>query len=646
MCGIIGYLALQGARSGDTQVVNFANTTKSLRHRGPDDHGTFADSSSPLHLGHTRLSILDPSPLGHQPMVSDDRSLALSYNGEIYNFRELRSELEAAGACFRGHSDTEVILRLYEQQRPASDAELGELFRSLNGIFALAIWDSHRQELIVARDALGVKPLYFTSDEHHFVFASELKALLPLSETVPSVDPLALNQYLSFSWAPGDRTLWQGAKRLEPGTLLRVNLQGEVTCHHWYQLPAFRHPTQSTATASDLASQTAGHLRRAVHRQMVADVPLGAFLSGGLDSSSLVAFARELNPALRCFTIDTGSASDPGFAVDLPYARLAARHLGVPLDVVQVTAADLSRELEEMVWQLDEPLADPAPLHVLHICQAARQAGFKVMLSGAGGDDIFTGYPRHRALMFERYWSFLPSALRHVMRNASRRLDVRGALGRRLRKGLSGANLDGDARLIHYFRGIDRDDLVALYSPALRATMGDTRAEEPMHRFLEGLPSAAPALERMLALEQRFFLADHNLTYTDKMSMAVGVEVRVPFLDLDLVDFAATVPLRYKQRGRHGKWILKRAMEPYLPRELIYRPKTGFSAPLARWVRGELREWVHDMLSEDTLRRRGLFDPAAVQRLLSDNDAGRIHGAYTILSLACVEVWCRRFIDR
>jgi asparagine synthase (glutamine-hydrolysing) len=645
MCGVAGRLnlrdnhSLQGVRC-------IRGALPILRHRGPDAHGTFIDDKATIELVHTRLAVLDLSPLGQQPMSSDDGSIALAYNGETYNYRQIRIELERTGARFFGQSDTEVILRLYEQHRPASDAELVEFFGSLNGIFALAIWDSHRQELIVARDALGVKPLYYLNSPDQFAFASELKALLPLTESVPSVDHIALNQYLSFGWAPGDRTMWDGAKRLEPGTFLRVTRSGEVTLARWYQLPAFRRHALSSSSTPELASQTADLLRRAVHRQMVADVPLGAFLSGGLDSSSVVAFARELNPALRCFTIDTGGASDPGFAEDLPYARLAARHLGVPLEVVSVTAGDLAHELEAMVWQLDEPLADPAPLHVLHICQAARKAGYKVMLSGAGGDDILTGYPRHRAVQLERYWSWLPRGIRSNLRWISTTLDVRGALGRRLRKALSGADLEGDARLIHYFSGIDREDLVALYSPALRGAIADTRAWDPMHRFLGGLPADSPALERMLALEQRFFLADHNLTYTDKMSMAVGVEVRVPFLDLDLIEFAATVPLHCKQRGRHGKWILKRAMEPFLPRELIHRPKTGFSAPLARWVRGELREWVCDMLSEDTLRRRGLFDPAAVRRLLEDNDAGRIHGAFTILSLACVEVWCRRFIDR
>jgi asparagine synthase (glutamine-hydrolysing) len=379
---------------------------------------------------------------------------------------------------------------------------------------------------------------------------------------------------------------------------------------------------------------------------MVSDVPLGAFLSGGLDSSSVVAFAREVDPHIRCFTIETPGCTDAGFVDDLSYARRVAQHLGVTLDVVRVEARNLATELEEMVWHLDEPLADPAPLNVLHISRAARQCGIKVLLSGAGGDDLFTGYRRHLALLRERYWSWLPRPVRRGLQLMSLHLDARKSMGRRLRKVFDGAELDGDERIVNYFRWLDNRSVRALLTPDLQAEIADRRPEQPMLDFLADLPTGTPPLERMLALEQRFFLADHNLTYTDKMSMAVGVEVRVPFLDLDLVEFAATIPPHLKQRSRCGKWILKKAMTGILPHDVIHRPKVGFGAPLERWVRHDLREWIHDLLSESTLRQRGLFDPAAVRRLLEDNEAGRVHAPYTILSLACIEVWCRRFIER
>jgi asparagine synthase (glutamine-hydrolysing) len=645
MCGVLGHVHFEKPGTASVTAAQTDEAISALVHRGPDDRGLFRDPNCRLLLGHTRLSILDPTDCGHQPMLSHDGQVAIAFNGEIYNFRELRECLQASGANFRSQSDTEVILRMYERQRPQTALQWGEFLRALNGIFAMAIWDQERQELVLARDALGVKPLYHIRTGACFAFASELKALRPLVRNPESADTLAVSQYLSFLWAPGERTLWPGAMKLEPGSLLRIRTSGEITQSTWYRLPCFRGPRRSSDSAATMSGQTAVHLRQAVHRQMVSDVPLGAFLSGGLDSSSVVAFAREVDPHIRCFTIETPNGTDAGFVDDLPYARKVAQHLGVTLDVVRVDAEDLATELEEMVWHLDEPIADPAPLNVLHISRAARQCGIKVLLSGAGGDDLFTGYRRHQALLRERYWSWLPKPVRREMRGMSLYLDARKSFGRRVRKALSGAELDGDDRIINYFRWMDSPRVHALLSPELRAEIADRRPEQPMIDFLADLPTSTPPLERMLALEQRFFLADHNLTYADKMSMAVGVEVRVPFLDLDLVEFAATIPPHLKQHGSCSKWILKRAMRGILPDDVIHRPKAGFGVPLERWLREDLREWIHDLLSEHMLRRRGLFDPVAVHRLVEDNEAGRVQASYTILSLACIEVWCRRFID-
>jgi asparagine synthase (glutamine-hydrolysing) len=378
---------------------------------------------------------------------------------------------------------------------------------------------------------------------------------------------------------------------------------------------------------------------------MVADVPVGAFLSGGLDSSAIVTLAREINPDICCFTIETVGGQEAGAIDDLPYARRVAKHLGVRLEVVQIDAGRMADDIERMVVQLDEPLADPAPLNALYIAQLAREHGIKVLLSGAGGDDLFTGYRRHRALMAERWWSWLPHSLRQGLCRSTSLLNRRRPLSRRLAKWFSGAGLEGDARLVNYFRWIGRNDLEELYSANFRDALGGAVAEEPMLDFLKPLPPRVSQLERMLALEQRFFLTDHNLTYTDKMSMAVGVEVRVPFLDLELVEFAATIPAGFKQRGKEGKWVLKKAMEPFLPHDIIYRPKSGFGAPLRRWMRHELREMLRDLLGEASLKRRGLFDPRAVQKLIAANDSGRVDASYTLFSLLCIEIWCRRFID-
>jgi asparagine synthase (glutamine-hydrolysing) len=305
----------------------------------------------------------------------------------------------------------------------------------------------------------------------------------------------------------------------------------------------------------------------------------------------------------------------------------------------------MAADLPAMVAQLDEPLADPACLNVLYISRLARQQGITVLLSGAGGDDLFTGYRRHRAWMTEHYWDWLPGSVRGGLTQISQRLDQRQSLGRRLRELFGGAALEGDDRLINYFRWLGRQDLTRLYTPEFRAALGTAQAEAPMLDFLAQLPPSTSRLERMLALEQRFFLTDHNLTYTDKMSMAAGVEVRVPFLDLDLVEFAAQMPAPLKQRGAAGKWVLKKAMEPYLPRAVIYRPKSGFGAPLRRWLRQDLRELMAEVLGPQSLGRRGLFEPAAVQRLMDANHRGEIDASYTLLSLLCIELWCRHFID-
>jgi asparagine synthase (glutamine-hydrolysing) len=631
MCGIIGCSGCYGSDS-------IHRGLQDITHRGPDDSGVFMEAAEGIVLGHARLSIIDLSAFGHQPMISDNGQVVIVFNGEIYNYLELRKVLEERGYVFRSHSDTEVLLNLYLAEGEA-------MLLHLNGVFAFAIWDGRKRSLFIARDAFGVKPLYYAVLGKRFAFSSEIKGLLHLVPEVRDLDKAALQCYLTYLWCPGEGTPLKAVRKLLPGEAMVVKSGCIERCWKWYQLPAFRHvkPVYDKKAALD---GTVLHLRQAVHRQMVADVPVGAFLSGGLDSSSIVTFARELNPDIHCFTIGLHGTESEGMADDLPYARKVAKHLNVKLDVVYVDANRMAGDLMRMVRQLDEPLADPAPLNVLYISQLARESGIKVLLSGAGGDDLFTGYRRHLALQSERFWAWLPKQARIGLEALTTGIDQRWPLGRRLRKLFNGASLTGDARLVNYFRWADRQDLVALYSPEFLAELSDSHAEDTMLDFLVDLPSETNRLDRMLALEQRFFLTDHNLTYTDKMSMAVGVEVRVPFLDLDLVDFAYSIPVSMKQRGKEGKWILKKAMEPFLPHDVIYRHKSGFGAPLRHWMRYELRELLGDILSVDSLKRRWLFNPDAVQRLIVANDQGKVDASYTLLSLLCIEMWCRSFIDK
>lgn len=569
-------------------------------------------------------------------MADDTGTVVIVFNGEIYNFRELRAQLELEGYSFHGHSDTEVLLALYQARGDA-------MLELLNGIFAFAIYDRAEQVLFLACDAMGVKPLYFSEGREGFVFASELKALLGSGGMPVSLDVPALFRYLGFLWSPGGATPFKGVSRLGPGEALRVK-NGRIL-RRWHWARSAWTETPSVLDEADAIRRVQEGLRVAVHRQMVADVPVGAFLSGGVDSSAVVAMAREVSPDIECFTIDTGAIRDAGVTDDLPYARQVAKHLGVRLHEIEVDSSRMAADLERMVFQLDEPLADPAPLNVLYISQLARQHGMKVLLSGAGGDDLFSGYRRHRALMLERYWAWLPVGVRTGLRGMTARLGQGGASSRRMTKAFAHADWPADKRLAGYFLWADPDRVLGLFAPEHRAALAVEAMAAPLEDYLGLLPRGLPPLQRMLALEQRFFLADHNLLYTDKMSMAVGVEVRVPFLDNDLVQLANALPSGLKQRGAEGKWVLKKAMEPYLPHEVIYRAKAGFGAPLRHWLRHELRELVDDMLSADTLRRRGLFDPSAVASLVADDRAGRVDAAYTILGLVCIEIWCRRFLD-
>ena len=630
MCGITGIF------NGDLSTLSSANSL--ISHRGPDDDGIYVNHVLNIGLGHRRLSILDTSSFGHQPMCSNNGKTILVFNGEIYNYKELRSDLKRKGFAFQGKSDTEVLLNLYL-------SEGKEMLSKLNGIFAFAILDTNSESLFIARDALGVKPLYYSNQDNVFAFSSEIKALLKLTLNNKELDAESINRYLSFLWCPGDGTPLKSVKKLLPGEAIIVK-NGCITDKWlWYKLPILNNIKKSLGKDQAISGVTK-YLKQAVHRQMVADVPLGAFLSGGLDSSAVVAFAKEVNPDIRCFSIETKCKQDRGVVDDLPYAKRVAKHLNVSLDVVSIESYRMASDLESMIAQLDEPLADPAALNVLYISQLAREQGIKVLLSGAGGDDLFTGYRRHYALQLARYWGWLQKNVRTSLESITRNLNTENFINRRIVKMFNGAGLNSEDRLINYFRWSDDSLLQSLYSPEFRQQLAGSDSNQIMQDFIEPILVDSPPLNRMLALEQRFFLADHNLNYTDKMSMAAGVEVRVPFLDLDLVDFAAKIPNNFKQRGSVGKWALKKAMEPYLPKDIIYRPKTGFGAPLRTWMQHDLKEIMGDLLSIESLNSRGLFSANNVQKLIWQNSQGKIDATYTLFSLLCVEIWCREYLDK
>ncbi len=438
MCGIAGF-------SGRYDEALLERMNTALAHRGPDDSGVFIDEEHSVGLAHRRLSIIDLSPRGHQPMWDCTDTVAIVYNGEIYNFAELRRELVKDGYSFRSDSDTEVILNLYLR-----DGE--KILERLNGIYAFAIWDTRTETLFIARDGLGVKPLYYAETSRGMVFASELKALLQDSCIDRTIDARAVRDHLLYLWCPSPRTMLRSVQKLEPGCALQVRDGQVVRRWRFYDLPYDQDFVDWPS--GDAVVQVRKSLTRAVERQLIADVPVGAFLSGGLDSSSIVALAQRkiVGRKLQCFTIGFKGrdAQIEGMAADLHYARRVAEHVGVDLETVWV-GSEMVDELPRMIFHLDEPQADPAPINALFISRLAREHDIKVLLSGAGGDDIFTGYRRHYAHQLERYWAWLPLSVRKELKRLSERIAPTGEWSRRLSKALRYSDLDGDDRIESYF---------------------------------------------------------------------------------------------------------------------------------------------------------------------------------------------------
>jgi len=659
MCGIAGF---QGACTAEL----LQRMSALIAHRGPDGVGAVVlERDGPpgrTGLVNRRLAIVDASSAGAQPMTLtctrcgsagyDD--LALTYNGELYRHHELRAELIASGHTFHSGSDTEVLLHLYGEHGL-------DVLDRLDGIFAFALYDGraygrphdvHRGDLVLARDPAGVKQLYHAQTPGAFVFASELKALLAHPAIDRSIDLTALHQHLAYLSTPAPRTLLTGVRKLEPGTALLVR-QGRAT-HKWTFGDRDGAQTTSLTETRDPVAAVRELLGQALARQGAADVPIGAFLSGGIDSSAVVATLRRVHPEreLVCYT-SAGASQDEvdGDPADLPWARRVARHVGVPLREVELDASGLRDGMEALLWTLDEPIADPAAHNALLIAREAQRDGVKVMFSGLGGDELFAGYSRHLALRLERCWSGMPRPLlewlAHRARSAgSGRIGgVQRPLLRRALRAFAHADLEPDRRLVSYFWWTHDALRRGLYTPELGAAVADEDVAEPLLETLSRAPSHSSRLARMLRLDARHYLADQNLCFIDKTGMACSIEVRVPLLDRDLAEYAARLPDRFKQPGFDSKGLLKRAIAPDLPREVLRRPKGGFGVPIRRWIAVELKDMVDDVLSPAALRSRGLFDAAAVRRLVALDRSGRVDGAPMIYALLCVELWCRQFVD-
>jgi asparagine synthase (glutamine-hydrolysing) len=628
MCGTVG-VAVEEELSA---------MTDSMTHRGPDGRGVRVfPGEPPAGLGHRRLAIIDPTPAGAQPMGYADRWW-ISYNGELYNFRELRQELEQSGERFRSDCDTEVLLRMFAVHGVA-------MLERLNGIFAFAIWDDVDKRMFLARDRLGVKPLYYIAAAGSFAFASELRALLPLIET-PSFDPAALAQYLSFLWVPDPATAFRDVRKLPAGHYAWVDADGFQLTEFWdLRLePEERSEQEWRASVAETVT-------RSVRRQMVSDVPLGGFLSGGVDSSAIVAAMSATGERVSTYTIGFAPEDLAHEIVpdDLRHARRVAELFGTDSHETMLRP-DVLELLPKAVWHLEEPVGDPAAISTYLLCREARTR-MPVMLSGMGGDEVFAGYPRYLAHQISRGLDVLPrSALALVERTLARvaRPGRQGRLRgprRNLWKFLRGAGLSPLERYLAFSSYYGPAELHALLTPELRREL---TGHDPLaaHRGHLEHARALDPLAQLLYLDTKTFLPCLNLTYTDKMAMAASVEVRVPLLDDELVALAARIPSDLKLKGLRRKYIFKRSQEGTLPRDIIWRRKAGFGAPIRSWLEQDLAPLVDDLLSESALRRRGLFEPATVARLRADNAAGRADNSLQLYALVSLELWFQTFLDK
>lgn len=596
-----------------------ARMTAALTHRGPDDEGVWVDEAGRVGLGNRRLAIIDLSPAGHQPMADASGAVVLTYNGEIYNFPDLRRELLASGYSFRGHSDTEAILALYLREGV-------EMCRRLRGMFALAIWDGRSQELVLARDRFGIKPLYYAEAGGRWLFASELRALRASGALTTRVNPAALAAFLRLGSVPGPMTVFEGVQELPPATVLVVNGAGRGTQRRYWEIPAPETAQKETdATTAELRAR----LGDAVARHLISDVPLGVFLSGGVDSGAIVAMMREAgHTRIRTFSI-----AFPEWKLDEGpgAARLAARY-GTDHTASEVRGADVAADLDRVIAAMDQPTIDG--LNTYYVSRVTRESGTIVALSGLGGDELFCGYPSFRQAPRLLAWQqaaarFGPA--RPVLAAALAALP--SSRSAKLREGLMEAATIQTAYLT--VRGLfSRGEVSDLLAPGpCRDAARDLNAAAALGALAPSLPDDPVAATGMLEL--RGYMHNQLLRDTDAMSMAHSLEVRVPFLDHPLVEFAAALPDRLRANGHPPKWLLLRALGDRLPPE-AGQTKRGFTFPMGEWLRGPLRPRVDEALRGGA----GIFRPEAAAVLRARVEAGRAHWS-RLWALVVLVLWLR-----
>jgi len=640
MCGICGFIG----NLDDTVLSKMLNV---LRHRGPDDSGcvVFKGERSKLKvsLGHTRLSIIDLSLAGHQPMSNEDESIWITYNGEIYNYKALSSKLKAQGHKFKSNSDTETILHLYE--------EMGDdCVNELNGMFAFAIWDKRKERLFLARDRLGIKPLYYLEDNGRFVFASEIKAILEYDGVEREVDYQALLYFMTFLYIPCPFTIFKGIRKLPPAHILTME-KGRVEVKRYWDL-VFSPPLQvssSQATPAEAEEyykrQIMEILQEIVESHMISDVPLGVFLSGGIDSSTVAGMMSKLssNP-VKTFSIGYEGREGKSYN-ELEYSKEVSKYFGTEHQEF-ILNPSIIEVLPNIVWHLDEPFADSSAIPTYLVSEAARKY-VTVALTGIGGDEVFGGYPRYLGARVSRQYAKLPFWLRRslargveVIPESSTSRNIPGWIKRFIRGGL----LPVDERYISWVSFLTDRQKTQLFTEDFLAQTKDFPVYE-VHKAFYSENNLENILDKIFYLDIKTYLADDLLMMGDKMSMAHSLELRVPFCDHKLIEFAATIPAELKFKGLKLKSLFKKALKGFLPEDILQRKKQGFMVPLAKWFQNELKGFTLDLLSEERIKKRGYFRPDFIRWVLDQHYDGRQNFTDQIYALISLELWHQIYMD-
>ncbi|MEW5946244.1 MAG: asparagine synthase (glutamine-hydrolyzing) [bacterium] len=628
MCGICGI-----APGADTNVIRSMCAT--LLHRGPDDEGYYDDPG--VSLGMRRLAIIDLRT-GRQPIFNESRSLCIVFNGEIYNYRELRAGLESRGHVFTTASDTETILHLFEE-------EGANCVHKLLGMFAFAVWNSQKRELFVARDRLGVKPLYYHHSNGRLVFASEIKALLASGVVERKIHLPALHHYLSLMYVPGPQTIFEGVRRLPPGHTMTFR-DGRLTLERYWRITRETGAPLIRDTAL-LRREIRDRLREAVACRLISDVPLGAFLSGGVDSSAVVAFMSESSPAPpKTFSIGFSGAAERGFD-ELRFAAAVARRFNTDHHEFRVNVNDLLNVLPSLIWHADQPNVTCFPNHLV---AAITSRHVRVALAGIGGDELFGGYRRYLAEKLLPLYTAVPAPVRKLLIEklvalAPQAREIEGRfLSNWARRFVSGAALPPPQRYFNWFARFSEDAKRQLYSDVLNAETAGADASLLFAALFDEFNAPEP-LDNIFFADLNTYLVDDLLEHADKIGMAHSIEIRVPFCDHRLVEFSRSIPNNLKIRNLSTKYIFKLAMKNVLPDEILFRKKHGFMLPLGLWLKNRLNDHLRDCLSPGVLAERGFFKPASVQRMIKLHRDGKRNFSEQLFLLLVFEMWHRIFVD-